>query len=215
MFDRLQSFPIFRDVKVKSSFGPFFWVAKRSFDILMSLLLLPVLVFTGAILLLVNPFVNPGPLVYTQDRMGLGCIKFKAYKFRSMRTVQEISRNVNDPLELDRITPVGRFLRKTRLDELPQIMNVLMGEMSLIGPRPDYYPHALELIDEVPDYKERHSIRPGISGLAQIEVGYIETVDAASLKVEADLNYIENLSLRNELKLIFRTLWVILRAGGR
>lgn len=192
----------------------FFNLAKRVFDIVLSLLLLPLVAFFALALLCINPFQNPGRLIFVQPRMGRHCKSFPAFKFRSMRAANEITRTAADPLEVDRITPLGGFMRKTRIDELPQIINVLRGEMSLIGPRPDYFNHAVEYLNEIPGYRERHIVRPGISGLAQTEVGYAEGIAATRNKVNADLYYILNCGFRLELWIIWRTFAVILGRAG-
>ncbi|CUH79081.1 sugar transferase [Tropicibacter naphthalenivorans] len=196
--------------RIKSSL---FLAGKRVFDILMSLALLPLLMVFMLTLLVLNPFYNKGNLFYVQRRMGRDCKAFPAIKFRSMRAAT-VARSADDPLEVDRITPLGGFLRKSRIDELPQILNVLRGDMSLIGPRPDYYDHAVHFLREVRGYRQRHSVRPGISGLAQTELGYIEGVEATRRKVSADLYYITHASLKLELWIVWRTLSVVLRRGG-
>jgi len=192
-----------------------FWINKRIFDIVLSLLLLP-LFFTIVICLLVfNLLFNQGELFFIQKRMGKNCEFFFAIKFRTMTHVKEITRKCDDPIETHRITPLGKVLRKTRIDELPQILNVLKGDMSLIGPRPDYYVHALEYLKNVEGYRERHAIRPGITGLSQIRLGYVETLEATSKKTSIDNYYIHNLSYIIELKIILNTLLIIIRGMGK
>ena len=142
-----------------------FWISKRLFDVIISLLLLPLLFIISIFLLFLNPLYNSGRLVFIQERMGKNCKAFFAIKFRTMSPIEEITRKYDEPIELDRITPLGRILRRMRIDELPQILNVLRGDMSLIGPRPDYYVHALEYLKNVEGYSDRHTIRPGITGL--------------------------------------------------
>ena len=142
-----------------------FWINKRLFDIIVCLLLIPLLFIISIIILIFNYFFNPGSLFFIQERMGKNCSVFSAIKFRTMVPVREITRKYDDPIEENRITSFGKILRKCRIDELPQILNVLKGEMSLIGPRPDYYLHALEYMKNVKGYRERHFIRPGITGL--------------------------------------------------
>lgn len=201
--------------KIENSFQRnSFNVLKRGFDIFMSFALLPALALCAVILLFLNPFHNKGGLIFSQQRMGRGCKPFVALKFRSMRAASEITRSADCGLETDRITKLGAFIRKTRIDELPQILNVLKGDMSLIGPRPDYYDHAVRFLEEVPGYRERHVVRPGISGLAQTELGYIEGVEATGRKVRADLYYIAHSSLRLELWIFLQTLKVVARRGG-
>ena len=192
-----------------------FWINKRIFDIILSLILLPLLFIIGIILLVLNLFFNPGSLLFIQKRMGKDCEFFFAIKFRTMTYVKEITRKYDDPIETNRITPLGRVLRKMRIDELPQILNVLKGDMSLIGPRPDYYTHALEYLENVQGYRERYVIRPGITGLSQISLGYVETLEAISKKTSIDNYYIENLGYINELKIIFNTILVIMRGLGK
>jgi lipopolysaccharide/colanic/teichoic acid biosynthesis glycosyltransferase len=192
-----------------------FWINKRIFDIVLSLLLLPLLITIGTILLVFNIFFNPGRLFFIQKRMGKNCNLFFAIKFRTMTDVKEITRKYDDPIETNRITPLGRILRKMRIDELPQILNVLKGEMSLIGPRPDYYVHALEYLKNVVGYRERYTIRPGITGLSQIRLGYADTLEATSKKTSVDKYYIENVGYIIELKIIVNTILIIIRGLGK
>ena len=194
--------------------GRSFRAAKRGVDIVVSLALLPALVLCGMTLLLLNPIYNRGPLFFVQTRMGRGCRPFRAIKFRSMSEAPTVRRAADEPLETDRITPLGGIIRKFRIDELPQVLNVLKGDMSLIGPRPDFYDHALDYVQLVPGYRDRHAVRPGISGLAQTELGYIEGINATRRKVEVDLYYIRNTTLRLELWIFWRTLAVVLGRAG-
>ena len=192
-----------------------FWFNKRLFDIFICLLLIPLLLLFSIILLFFNYFFNKGSLLYIQDRMGKNCTIFSAIKFRTMVPVKEITRRYDDPIEINRITSFGKILRKSRIDELPQIINVLKGEMSLIGPRPDYYIHALEYLKNVNGYRERHIIRPGITGLSQIRLGYAEGLDATAKKVSVDNYYIQNVNYIIELKIIGNTIITILRGLGK
>lgn len=194
-------------------FGPYF-LFKCIFDVALCFCLGPVLIATMLILLICNPFMNRGRLLYVQDRMGRHCLPFRAYKFRSMVDAAAIERGPFDTLEHHRITRFGRILRRTRLDELPQIINVLRGEMSLIGPRPDYLGHATAYLDLIPGYRERHAMKPGISGFAQVTHGYVDGLDGIQKKVAADLHYIRNASIRFDLWITWRTvLTVALRRG--
>ena len=192
-----------------------FWINKRLFDIVVCFLLIPLLFILSIIILLLNYFFNSGSLFFIQDRMGKNCSIFSAIKFRTMLPTKEISRKYNDPIEIDRITPFGKILRKSRIDELPQILNVLKGEMSLIGPRPDYYLHALEYLKNVKGYRERHIIRPGITGLSQIRLGYAEGLEATAKKASIDNYYIQNVNYIIELKIIGNTIITILRGLGK
>ena len=192
-----------------------FRINKRIFDIVISLFLLPLLLTIGIILLVLNLFFNQGRLLFIQKRMGKNCEIFFAIKFRTMTHVKQITRKYDDPIETNRITPLGKVLRKMRIDELPQILNVLKGDMSLIGPRPDYYIHALEYLKNVEGYRERHTIRPGITGLSQIRLGYVETLEATSKKTSIDNYYIENLGYMIELKIILNTIFIIIKGMGK
>ncbi|MGH1355070.1 MAG: sugar transferase [Thalassovita sp.] len=191
-----------------------FGAGKRGFDIAMSLALLPVLLLLMVGLLILNPIANRGGLFFVQQRMGRDCKPFRAYKFRTMAETSGITRGPNDPLERDRITRLGGFLRRTRLDEVPQILNVLKGDMSLIGPRPDYYDHAIAYLDVIQGYRERHMVRPGISGLAQTEVGYVEGLEATRNKVKADLYYITHAGFTLEAWVFWRTLLTVFGRAG-
>lgn len=191
-----------------------FYVFKRAFDIAVASLIVAFCVIVGAVLLVLNPFFNRGPLFFAQTRMGKNCVPFRAYKFRTMTVSAVETRSADAPLETHRITPLGRILRKMRLDEFPQAFNVLRGEMSLIGPRPDYFKHAVHFAEVIPGYRERHCVRPGISGLAQTEVGYVEGTEATRRKVRADLDYIRNMGFRQELWLVWRSVVTVLRLKG-
>ena len=192
-----------------------FWINKRIFDISVSLLLLPLLFIIVIILPFINYFSNSGRLFFIQERMGKHCEVFHAIKFRTMVPVKEITRKYDDPIETNRITFFGKFLRKSRIDELPQILNVLKGDMSLIGPRPDYYIHALEYLKSVEGYQERHDIRPGITGLSQIRLGYAEGLEATAKKASIDNYYIQNVGYIIELKIIVNTIITIIRGIGK
>jgi lipopolysaccharide/colanic/teichoic acid biosynthesis glycosyltransferase len=192
-----------------------FWTNKRIFDIFVCLLLLPVFLIISIILPFINYFFNKGDLFFVQERMGRNCNGFYAIKFRTMSPIKEITRNYDDPIEVNRITSLGRILRKTRIDELPQILNVLKGEMSLIGPRPDYFMHAVVYIENIKGYRQRHTIRPGITGLSQIRLGYAEGLEATKKKVSVDNYYIQNVGYVIEFKIIVNTIIIIIRGMGK
>lgn len=139
---------------------------------------------------------------------------FVLYKFRTMRTDAEKNgaqfAQKSDP----RVTPIGRFLRKTRLDELPQLWNVLKGEMSLVGPRPERPEFIEKLSDEIPDYVERLGLKPGLTGPAQVINGYDNNIDGFRRKVALDLLYLQNCCLWNDLKILIRTVGVVLTGKG-
>ncbi|TNC71550.1 sugar transferase [Rubellimicrobium roseum] len=181
---------------------------------MVSLILLWPLVIVGLMLLMLNPLFNRGRLFFVQTRMGAECQPFRAWKFRSMRPAPSIERGAFDALDSHRITPLGHLLRKTRLDELPQVINVLKGEMSLIGPRPDFFDHAQVYVRQIPGYRERHAVRPGISGYAQTEVGYVDGLEGLRAKVAADLHYARHASFGFDMWIAWRTLCVVLGRKG-
>jgi lipopolysaccharide/colanic/teichoic acid biosynthesis glycosyltransferase len=189
-------------------------IGKPVFDLVIALLLLPILITCCIVLAVLNPFFNRGPLFYVQARMGRDCTAFNAIKFRTMTPTDKVLRSAGDPLEHERITRMGRFLRRTRIDELPQIFNVLRGDMSFIGPRPDYIHHARYYLKSVPGYRERHCLRPGVSGLAQIDLGYTECLEGTRKKVELDLFYIETVNFRRDLMLAWKTFLTVIRSQG-
>ncbi|MFQ5565182.1 MAG: sugar transferase [Paracoccaceae bacterium] len=191
-----------------------FRIAKRAFDLAVATAALPLILLTALILLVINPVWNAGPLFFLQTRMGRDCRPFRAVKFRTMRPANRIIRGPDDPLEADRITPLGQFLRRSRIDELPQFFNILAGQMSLIGPRPDYWDHATHYLDSIPAYRQRHMVRPGITGLAQVDGGYAEGVDATVEKTRHDLRYIRGSGIAMELYVLWRTIYVVCTGFG-
>jgi len=191
-----------------------FRTLKRGIDMVIATAAMPVVVLTALVLLLANPLWNAGPLFFLQTRMGRDCQPFRAIKFRTMRPAHRILRGPDDPVEADRITPLGQFLRRTRIDELPQFLNVLAGHMSFIGPRPDYWDHAMHYLDTIPGYRQRHVVRPGITGLAQVDGGYAEGVDATVQKTRHDLRYIRGSGLKMELYVLSRTFYVVFTGFG-
>jgi len=154
-----------------------------------------------------------GPAFYSQDRVGQNGKVFKLYKFRTMRTDAENGKSIwctpNDP----RVTRVGRFLRKTRLDELPQLWNVLAGHMSVVGPRPERPDIVAELRKKVPFYSERHLVKPGITGWAQISFRYGASVGDAKRKLQFDLYYLKHMSFELDMIILFRTAGTFLKGG--
>ena len=191
-----------------------FRIAKRAFDLVVAIAALPLILLTALVLLAINPVWNAGPLFFLQTRMGRDCRPFRAVKFRTMRPANRIMRGPDDPLEADRITPLGQFLRRSRIDELPQFFNILAGHMSLIGPRPDYWDHATHYLDSIPAYRQRHMVRPGITGLAQVDGGYAEGIDATVEKTRHDLRYIHGSGIAMEFYVLWRTIYVVCTGFG-
>lgn len=189
------------------------WRRKRVVDLAGAILLLPLLIVACVGLLLFNPMWNRGPLFFRQWRMGARCRPFRVIKFRSMAPARA-ERRYDEPVEAARITPLGHWIRRTRLDELPQIINVLRGEMSLVGPRPDAWEHAVAYSKRLPHYHLRHLVPPGISGLAQVRLGYVEDMDAVRRKVRQDLTYLCKASWGLELRIMLSTLRVVATGRG-
>ncbi len=154
-----------------------------------------------------------GPVFYSQQRVGQNGGIFRLHKFRTMRPNAENGRSVwcapNDP----RVTPVGRFLRRTRLDELPQLYNVLMGQMSIVGPRPERPDIVADLRQQVPYYSERHLVKPGITGWAQISFRYGASIEDARRKLQFDLYYLKHMSFELDMMILFRTAGTFLRGA--
>jgi len=154
-----------------------------------------------------------GPVFYSQDRVGQNGKVFRLYKFRTMRTDAENGKSVWASPDDPRVTPVGRFLRKARLDELPQLYNVFLGQMSIIGPRPERPDIVDELSRELPYYAERHLAKPGITGWAQISFRYGASIEDARRKLQYDLYYLKHLSLELDVLILFRTIGKFLRGA--
>ena len=158
---------------------------------------------------------SPGPALYRQTRTGLGGRPFEIVKFRSMRQDAEASGTPQWAGEADpRITKVGAFLRRTRIDELPQLWNVLKGEMSLVGPRPERPYFVEKLSESIPHYAERHRVKPGLTGWAQINYRYGATEHDARVKLEYDLYYMKNASFALDLYILMKTARVVLWPEG-
>lgn len=189
--------------------------AKRTFDILLALVGLVIglpLILVVAIAIRID---SRGPIFFRQRRTGLDGRSFTCLKFRSMRVDAEKHTGPVWALHADdRITKVGRFIRKTRLDELPQMLNVLIGEMSWVGPRPERPVFVQQLSKEIPYYMERLSMRPGLTGWAQINYPYGASVDDAKEKLMYDLYYIKNLRLLFDATILLRTVKVVLFGRG-
>jgi sugar transferase (PEP-CTERM system associated) len=188
---------------------------KRGLDVALSLALLiltlPTLIFAA----LAIRFHNDGPIFYRQLRVGRGGRSFDIYKFRTMRVDAETRLGPQWAVQDDaRVTRVGRFLRRTRIDELPQILNVLKGEMSFVGPRPERPFFVERLAADIPFYAERHRVRPGITGWAQVKHPYGASIEDARGKLSYDLYYIKNFSFLFDLHIILRTVQAVLVGTG-
>ncbi len=188
---------------------------KRVIDIAISVVALIVLSPMLLIIAAAVKWSGPGPIFFRQQRIGKHGLPFFIYKFRSM--VNDAERNgpqlssETDP----RITPIGRWLRRTRMDELPQFWNVLKGDMSLVGPRPERQ-HFIDAIMELaPHYRHLHKVRPGITSWGQVKFGYAENVEQMVRRLKYDILYIENMSLAVDLKILAYTVLIVMKGDGK
>jgi exopolysaccharide biosynthesis polyprenyl glycosylphosphotransferase len=190
--------------------------SKRAFDFLSATLLLLLLSPVMLLAALAVALDSAGPIFYSQLRTGKNGRPFRVYKFRSMRRDAERLGGAQWAQERDpRITRVGRWLRLTRVDELPQLWNVLRGDMSLIGPRPERPEFDTQLAEQIPYYDTRYRVKPGISGWAQVMYPYGASVDDAREKLAYDLYYLKNCSVYLDLVITLRTIQVVLFGKGR
>ena len=218
---------------LRSMHGTFYVGVKRVFDIVISLLALAVFGLMLPALILIIKLDSPGPTFYSQERVGLNRRRqrhgfsgqdrrkvlqpgrpFKVIKLRTMGTNAECSgpqwAKVNDV----RVTRVGKFLRRSRLDEVPQFLNVLRGEMSIIGPRPERMVFVRQLEKEIPNYRDRLLVLPGITGLAQVINGYDDSIESVRRKVELDRKYIKKAGFRQDGSILVSTVSVVLKGEG-
>ena len=186
---------------------------KRVVDFIMVFLLLPFLIPLLLITAIVIKLDSEGSVFYTQQRMGYRGRSFKMYKFRSMYSDME-GRGFTEGSEDPRITRVGAVIRKYRIDELPQVLNVLKGDMSFIGPRPESMELSNWYEKDVPFFSYRHVVRPGLSGWAQVEQGYAAEVDGMTRKLQYDFYYIKNFSIWLDILIVLKTIRTVLTGFG-
>jgi lipopolysaccharide/colanic/teichoic acid biosynthesis glycosyltransferase len=188
---------------------------KRLIDLFLSVIAVLVLIpiyFFSAIAVKIS---SPGPILFFQERIGINGHVFKIVKFRTMYINAELKgpqlSSENDP----RITKMGRFMRKTRLDEFPQFFNVLSGDMSLVGPRPERQFYIDQILTKEPQYLQLTRVRPGITSWGQVKYGYAENVDQMLHRMKYDLIYLKNRSLALDFKIMLYTVFIVLRAKGK
>ena len=194
---------------------PWEWLAKRAMDIAIALIALAILWPVFIVITIGIKLESKGPVFFRQERIGKGKKPFKIYKFRSM--YQNAEKNGpalssdNDP----RITPLGLYLRKLRLDEIPQFLNVLKGEMSIVGPRPERQHYIDQIVEYAPQYLHLHKVRPGITSWGQVKYGYASTVEEMVERLKFDTLYLEQMSLALDIKIMLYTLIVIIEGRGK
>ncbi len=194
---------------------PLYLLFKRLVDLTAGMLGLALMGILVPLVWLGNRLMSPGPIFYRQSRVGQSGRLFQLVKFRTMIPNAEEGTGAVWAKNCDpRITPLGNFLRKTRIDELPQFINVLRGEMSLVGPRPERPEFVRELDQQIPFYRLRHSVKPGLTGWAQIKYRYGRSVEDAKFKLQYDLYYIKRRSVYLELLIILKTVGVVLKLQG-
>ncbi len=154
------------------------------------------------------------PVLFVQERAGLGGVPFRMLKLRTMRPAAPGDAIAATARQDPRITPLGRWLRRFRIDELPQLWNVLVGDMSLIGPRPEQPALAEQYAREVPAFAYRQLVRPGITGWAQVRAGYAADLEETKIKLAYDLFYLKNFSLGLDLQILMRTVWTLITGAG-
>jgi len=206
------SFLIFSDGFIKTTYHH---VVKSAMDLFLSCIGLIIFFPIMAFIALAIKVSSSGPIFYRQERVGKNGKTFVLLKFRSMGEDAEKETGPVWAEENDkRVTPIGKIIRKLRLDEIPQLINILRGEMSFVGPRPERSHFIEQLKDKIPFYEKRHAVKPGITGWAQIEYPYGASKNDALEKLKYDLYYIKNISLFLDLEILFRTLKIVLFGRG-
>ena len=187
---------------------------KRAIDIVLALLGSLLLLVLIPFVLIGNLFGNRGPLFFRQERVGLQGEPFRIWKLRTMRpgAVDVSGWTANDD---PRITPFGKVLRRTHIDELPQVLNIFFGDLAVVGPRPEQVGYARQLEERLPFYAGRYLVRPGLTGWAQVKYRYVASEEDAYVKLQYDLHYVRNESLATDLRIIWMTLHHLIFEGGR
>nr|WP_315209195.1 exopolysaccharide biosynthesis polyprenyl glycosylphosphotransferase [uncultured Flavobacterium sp.] len=199
----------------RSNQNKLYLIAVRIFEINASVLGLCIGLVLSPLILLGNALGNRGKLFYTQERVGKDGIVFEILKFRTMVSNAESNRAVFTTTNDSRVTVFGKFLRKTRIDEFPQFINILKGDMAVIGPRPERPFFVKEIAEIMPFYETRHIIKPGLTGWAQVNYAYGATIDDSLIKLQYDLYYIKHRSIFLDLNIAFKTITTVLFYRGQ
>ena len=194
--------------------SPVYSVIKRIIDIVAVLAVMPIVLPIMLVTAIAVVLESKGGALFIQNRVGKGGKEFKIYKFRSMTKDSEKDGAQFASAGYMRVTKIGKFIRKTSIDELPQFFNVLKGDMSLIGPRPEQKVFVDAFEEQIPFYNYRHIVRPGISGWAQVTQGYTADVDDTQIKVEHDFYYIKHFSMWLDVLIVFKTIKTMLTGFG-
>ena len=214
-------------VKMNSIFGalliavnpeilsPWEKITKRIVDVILSTIAIILLSPIFILLSLVIKSGTKGPIIFKQERIGINGKPFMIYKFRSMFNEAEKDGPQLSSQHDPRITPIGKFMRKTRLDETPQFFNVILGDMALVGPRPERQFYIDKIIAEAPHYKHILKVKPGITSWGQVKFGYAENVEEMVARLKFDLLYVENMSLVLDLKILFYTAIIMIKGDGK
>jgi exopolysaccharide biosynthesis polyprenyl glycosylphosphotransferase len=188
---------------------------KRFLDISLSIIAILLLLPMYLIAAVLVKFSSPGPIFFLQERIGLNNKPFQIIKFRTMYVNSEANGPQLSSSNDSRITPIGRFMRKTRLDEFPQFINVILGHMSLVGPRPERQFYIDQIVQHEPQYVLLNRVRPGITSWGQVKYGYAENVEQMLDRMKYDLLYINNRSIALDLKIMFYTVAIVIKAKGK
>lgn len=187
---------------------------KRVLDLVITFFSLPFILPIGIVTAILIKIDSKGPVFFTQERVGLNGQTFNMFKFRSMTTDAEKNGNSFAKRNDQRVTGIGKFIRRYRIDEIPNFWNVLKGEMSVIGPRPEQVSFVEFFDEEIERYHYRHSVKPGITGLAQVNQGYAACTRSTQMKLNYDLFYIRHYSLGMEVTIVLKTIITILTGFG-
>jgi exopolysaccharide biosynthesis polyprenyl glycosylphosphotransferase len=188
---------------------------KRAFDIIVSLFFLIILSPLYLLIAAIIKITTPGPIIFKQERVGLNGKKFNIFKFRSMIKDAEKGNPELSSKKDPRITKFGKFMRRTRLDELPQFFNVLLGEMSIVGPRPEREFFIAQIIKIAPHYHHLHKVKPGITSWGQVKYGYAENVSQMVERMKYDILYVENISFMLDLRILIYTVLIMMQGRGK